>query len=192
MYCINCGNPIKENVFFCASCGAAINALPPTAPSPSPITMQMTNRNTAGKAPKKKMMDYLMVPIAILLILMGTGYMALMLAGRTVTAQVTDCEQVLYVNNDTSTRNPSRYKLEYQFSINGERYTGSVTRVFSGGSHMRQTISVHYLPFWPHINTEERDVNPAGPVTLGTGILMLILSVKKKLRNKGHGDQQFL
>lgn len=118
-----------------------------------------------------------MIPVAIILILLGIGSMALVVAGRTVTTQVTGYEQVLYLNNDDSTRNPSRYKLEYRFSVNGELYTGSVTRVFSGGSHMRQTISVRYLPFWPHVNAEDSGgVNPAGPVTLGTGILLLVLA----------------
>ena len=58
-----------------------------------------------------------------------------------------------------------------------------MTRVFAGGSHMRNTISVRYLPFWPHVNAEEKDINPVGPVTLGVGALVLALAIRKKLRN---------
>ncbi|HHT88718.1 MAG TPA: hypothetical protein GX002_06895 [Clostridiales bacterium] len=60
-----------------------------------------------------------------------------------------------------------------------------MTRVFSGGSHLRQTIPVRHLPFWPHINAKEKDMNPAGPVSLGVGVLMLAVSVRKKIRNSG-------
>jgi len=109
--------------------------------------------------------------------------MAIAVVGRTATAQVTGYEQKYIIQNDESTRNPSRYKLDYAFSVNGERYTGSVTRVFPGGSHMRQTLPVRYLPFWPHINAEDSGgMNPAGPVILGAGILLLVLEMKRKPR----------
>ena len=74
-------------------------------------------------------MDALLIPVAIILILMGIGCMGLAVVGRTVTAQVTGYEQRPIMNKDESTKNPSRYKLEYQFSVNGERYTGSVTGI---------------------------------------------------------------
>jgi hypothetical protein len=121
---------------------------------------------------------------------LGIGQLALGVAGRTATAQVIGYEQVLFINNDDSTRNPSRYKLEYQFSVNGERYTGSVTRVFSGGSHMRQTIPVRYLPFWPHVNAEDGETaGLAAPVMTGLGAALLVLEVKRKsrLRNEKYG-----
>ena len=136
---------------------------------------------------KNKLIDPLMIPVAVILIFIGFGHMALSVMGSTATAQVTDYEQVLFINNDDSTRNPSRYKLEYQFSVNGERYTGSVTRVFSGGSHMRQTIPVRYLPFWPHVNAEDgKTAGFAGPVMAGVGVVVLVFGIKKKsrLRNK--------
>jgi hypothetical protein len=100
-------------------------------------------------------MDFMVIPVAIILLLMGIGYMALSVAGRAATAQVTGVEQMVIVNNDESTRDSRRYKLDYEFAAGGERYTGSVTRIFEGGSHMRQTIPVRYLPFWPHVNAED-------------------------------------
>ena len=128
-------------------------------------------------------MDLLMIPAAVILILLGIGQLALGVAGSPVTARVTGYEQVIFVNNDDSTRNPSRYKLEYEFSVNGERYTGSVTRVFPGGSHMRQTIPVRYLPFWPHVNAEDGETaGLAGPVMTGLGALLLVITVKRKSR----------
>jgi hypothetical protein len=128
-------------------------------------------------------MAALMLLAAVFLIFIGIGHMAIAVVGRTATAQVTGYEQKYIIQNDESTRNPSRYKLDYAFSVNGERYTGSVTRVFPGGSHMRQTLPVRYLPFWPHINAEDSGgMNPAGPVILGAGILLLVLEMKRKPR----------
>lgn len=129
----------------------------------------------------KKIMDLARVPIAVIIIMIGFGHIALTVAGKTVTAQVTGYEQRYIINNDDSTRNPSRYQLDYQFAVNGERYTGSVTRVFEGGSHMRQTISVSYLPFWPHVNAEDSGgLSLVGPIVTGAGILLLVFEIKRK------------
>ncbi len=185
MFCPNCGNPINEHARFCASCGAARrweDSVPPPAPA-----VPASTRPAPRKTLKDRFMDNMLIPVAIILLLMGVGYMALSVVGRTTTAEVTGIEQVLLINNDDSTRNPSRYKLEYTFSVGGEQYTGSVTRVFEGGSHMRSTIEVRYLPFWPHVNAEDGgSAGFAGPVMVGVGVLVLVLGIREKsrLRNK--------
>ncbi len=126
-----------------------------------------------------------MIPVAIILVLLGIGSAALTVVGSTTTAEVTDYEQVMFDNNDDSSRNPNRYKLEYQFSVNGERFTGSVTRVFPGGSHMRQTLQVRYLPFWPQVNAEDGGMaGPAGLIMIGIGVVLLVLGVKNKFRRR--------
>jgi len=184
VFCPNCGNWINENARYCTSCGAAVHTAIPIVSTPEPGSARAANPNVSGKAPlKNKLIDLLMIPIAVILILMGIGHMALAIVGSTATAQVTGYEQVLFVHNDESTRNPSRYKLEYAFSVNGERYTGSVTRVFPGGSHMRQTLPVRYLPFWPHVNAEDGEMaGLAGPAMAGLGVFLLVLEVKRKFR----------
>ena len=184
MFCSNCGNQINENARYCAFCGAKQrqedSVLPP---SPMPA-VPVSGRPAAQRTPfKGRVIGLLMIFVAVILILMGVGQLALSVMGSTAIAQVTGYEQQYIIHNDESTRNPSRYKLEYQFSVKGERYTGSVTRVFPGGSHMRQTISVRYLPFWPHINAEDdAGMSLAGPVMIGLGVLVLVLAVKKKSR----------
>lgn len=186
-FCENCGTQLNPDVKFCASCGAAQrreDSIPPPASVPA---APVSNRLPAASRPpvprkplKDRIMDLLTIPIAIILILMGIASMGLTVAGKTTTAQVTGHEQVLLINNDDSTRNPSRYKLEYEFTVNTERYTGSVTRVFPGGSHMRSTIQVRYLPFWPHVNAEDNaSAGLAGPVMAGVGALMLVFGMKK-------------
>ncbi|MDP3059000.1 MAG: hypothetical protein Q8N36_06040, partial [bacterium] len=101
--------------------------------------------------------------------------------GKTIKASVTAYEQQAIVNNDISTRDSRRYRVEYQFTVNGVRYTGSVTRLFEGGSHIRQTISVRYLPFWPHVNAEDSDeVGLIGPIMIGLGALLLAFRSKKR------------
>lgn len=187
MFCVNCGAKLKDGDKFCVSCGVSLRPKdhePPSTPtgsSPVSLPAQAGSNNTVvhGRL-RKKIMDKVMIPLAIILILLGIGNMALTVTGKTVTAQVTGYEQVMYLNNDESTRNPRRYQLDYQFAVKGKRYTGSVTRVFEGGSQTRNTIPVIYLPFWPHVNAEDsRGVNLAGPVMLGAGILLLVFEVRK-------------
>ena len=183
MFCLNCGNAVDENTRFCASCGAAQrreDSVPPPA-SAVPVSSRPT---APRKSLKDRIMDSLLIPVGVILLLMGVGYMTLSVVGKTTTAQVTGYEQMLILNDDDSTRNPSRYRLEYELTVNGKRYDGSVTRIFENGSHMRTTIQVRYFPFWPHVNAEDRDVNPVGPVTLGVGVLTLAVGVRKKRRNK--------
>ena len=151
MFCRNCGTRISDGTNFCASCGARTET---QAAAPQPkvsVALDATERRPHKKGP----ISALLISVAVILILLGIGQVTLGVVGSTATAQVTGYEQQYIINNDESTKNPSRYKLKYQFSVNGERYTGSVTRVFPGGSHMRQTLSVRYLPFWPHVNAED-------------------------------------
>jgi hypothetical protein len=180
MFCRHCGTENPAQAEFCSGCGAKKGAQPA---APQPISAP---KHPSARQPlKNKLMDLLMIPAALILILLGIGQLALGMVGSTATARVTGYEQKYIINNDESTRNPSRYKLEYQFSVNGERYSGSVTRVFPGGSHMRQTIPVRYLPFWPHVNAEDGETaGLAGPVMTGLGALLIVITVKRKSRSR--------
>ncbi|NLT13198.1 MAG: zinc-ribbon domain-containing protein, partial [Clostridiales bacterium] len=125
IFCVHCGKQLQPGTAFCSGCGAKAEGRQETPRSELPPT-----RLSQQKPIKGRVMDFVVISVAIILILMGIGSMALTVVGSTTTAQVTGYEQVLFINNDDSTRNPSRYKLEYQFAVGGERYTGSVTRVF--------------------------------------------------------------
>ncbi|NLB19369.1 MAG: hypothetical protein GX829_00680 [Clostridium sp.] len=128
---------------------------------------------------KRWFFKILMMLVALMLLVMGIGNAALQLVGKPAVAQVTNYEQVLYLNNDESSRNPSRYKVNYQFSVDGQRYTGSVTRVFNGGSHMKETIPVQYLGFRPNINGEDRsDVDLTSLLLVGSGLVLFVLVIK--------------
>ena len=185
MFCRNCGTALSESARFCVSCGAAARqeGMPPSPAVSAPAPVPTASRAAVKKPLRDRIMSLLTLPVAVILILLGAGQLALSVVGSTTTAQVTGYEQKYFINNDESTRNSSRYKLEYQFSVNGERYTGSVTRVFPGGSHMRQTIPVRSLPFWPHVNAEDGETaGLAGPVMTGLGALLLVITVKRKSR----------
>ncbi len=176
MFCKNCGLKLPDGAKFCAGCGAE-TGVRQVAPHPAPSVVQSV---TAVK-PRKKGMGSLMVIVSAFLIFIGLGYMALTVAGETITAQVTGYEQVLIMNNDDSTRDSRRYKLDYQFAVNGKMYNGSVTRIFEGGSHLQKTLQVRYLPFWPHVNSEDGTGRiVAGPVAMGLGVLILALTVRGK------------
>ncbi len=186
MFCSNCGNAADENTRFCASCGAALrreNPIPPPAPA-----VPVSGQPAAPRKPlKDRIMDWLLIPVAIILLLMGFGYMILSVAGRATTAQVIGNEQIYIVNNDDSTRDSRRYKPEYEFAAGGKHYTGSVTRIFGGGSRTRSTVAVRYLPFRPHVNAEDGGAaGLVGSVMPGAGIVALVLGIRGKfrLRNK--------
>ncbi len=185
MFCPNCGNPLNKNARFCVSCGAEQrweDSIPPPT-----LAVNVFNRPKPYRSLKDRIMDFIIILVGVILFLMGVGYMGLSVVGREATAQVTEYEQVLFINNDDSTRNPSRYKLKYSFSIDGEQYTGSVTRVFPNGSHIRTTIPVRYLPFWPHVNAEDgKTVGITGPIMIGVSVVVLVFGVKKKSRLKNY------
>lgn len=178
MFCKHCGTKLLKGADFCSNCGAKTEA-----GEAVPVAQTVSTRTVAQPPRKNKFMDLLMIPVAVILILLGIGQLALSVVGSTVTAQVTEYERMYIINNDESTRNPSRYKLDYEFSAGGEQYTGSVTRIFPGGSHMRQTLPVRYLPFWPHVNAEDGETTGlAGPVMMGVGVVVLVFEIKKKSR----------
>lgn len=187
MFCRKCGTQLQEGAGFCGACGAAQKR--ETSETTSFTTTPTSGNFTAASYPaaaqkplKEKRMSWLMIPVALIFILLGIGSISLKIAGKEITAQVTDIEQQYIINNDESTRDPSRYKLDYAFSIDGKRYTGSVTRIFKGGSHMRQTIPVRYLSCWPHVNAEDGDSSGlvGSLLLLCLGFLVLVLGVKKK------------
>jgi hypothetical protein len=125
--------------------------------------------------------NVLVLLASVLLILVGAGFMALVVAGTTATARVTGAEQKYIFDSGYSQPDSRRYQVDYEFTAGGERYTGSMTRVFQEGSHTRPTIRVRYLPFWPHVNAEDAiDLNPVGPVMLGIGVLLLTHEVRKQ------------
>ncbi|NLO47723.1 MAG: hypothetical protein GX111_05310 [Clostridiales bacterium] len=143
----------------------------------------------AKQSSPNRVLSLLIIPVAIILILIGIGYMSLTFAGKVVTAQVTGYEQVMFVNNDDSTRNPSRYKLEYRFTAGEKHYTGSVTRIFEGGSHIRQTIPVRYLFFWPHVNAEDGETAVfIGPVMAGLGVMVIVFGLRNKSRSQSKSN----
>jgi hypothetical protein len=189
MYCKNCAAPLRDGAKFCPACGAKTEAQSVWAAAPAPAQAPLPTASPAKSltTPRKKGLSALMLLVGALLIFIGAGHMALAVAGKTVTAQVTGYEQRLFLNNDESTRNPSRYRLDYAFSADGKRYTGSVTRVFSGGSQTRKALSVRYLPFWPHINAEDSGgLSPVGLAVAGAGVLLIGLAAtgRPRVKNK--------
>ncbi len=131
---------------------------------------------------KKKFFDLLFFFLGLIIIFLGMGHVALFAIGETVTAEVYEVSQQAMVQNDASTRNPSRYTLSYRFTVEGTSYSGHVTRVFEGGSHRRSTLKVRYLPFWPHVNHEDQGgVDLQGLLSMGVGILVIFFALRGKI-----------
>ncbi len=181
MFCANCGRPIYKNARYCPFCGAENSAALEEAPGQSPLAVTERGRIAVGKGSiKEKIWRIFSLPLAVILILIGSGYLVLPLAGRRVEARVTACEQVLVLQDDPSSWDSRRYRLKYQFFVNGEGYTGSVIRIFKNGSQVRNTLPVRYLSFWPSVNAEEAvQLSVAGPIFLAAGVLLLVISRRK-------------
>ena len=167
MYCRNCGKQIKENQQFCSGCGNKIVCQNPSAIS--------NNASTIVKKKVKKKRNWLFVIVGIIIILLGTGQLALSLVGKTTNAQVTSYERKLFLNNDTSSRNSNRYTINYAFMVDGIKYDGTYTSIFEGSSYMKPTITIRYLTFWPHVNSEDSfKTSLGGPIMLLIGLLLVI------------------
>lgn len=174
MYCRHCGNPIPNHAAFCATCGTP-TAHKQSISEPAPPTILVTTYQ------KKRKIKWLLLIVGVLLLILSAGYMALSVIGSSTTAQVTDYEQRIFINNDDSSRNPNRYEIYYEFNVKGERYSGSITRVFEGGSHMRNTIAIRYLPMMPSVNGEDSfQAGFAGPIMLLLGVFIIYVSFHSK------------
>jgi len=184
LFCVHCGSVINEKARFCNNCGAALEQEAYTAaPVSQPAAVQAPFKAASSQRRSGGGMRWLILPAAILLLIMGIGYMGLTVAGKTTRANVTGYEQQIYVNNDDSTRDPRRYKVDYEFAVNGKRYTGSVTRIFEGGSHMGKTLPIRYLLIWPHINAEDGSGTVvAGPLMAGLGVFLCVVELKARAR----------
>ncbi|MEA4816422.1 MAG: zinc ribbon domain-containing protein [Lachnospiraceae bacterium] len=171
-FCKNCGTQIKKKSLFCSSCGADLNR--------GVKSTEAYVKNSKIK-PNKIVWRVFLIILSTMLIFIGAGYAALAIMGKTSNAKVIGIEQVAFLANDSSTRNPARYKLSYEFVANGNRYTGSVTRVFEGGSQMKSSVPVLYLSFWPHINTEDRGYGTLISLSI---ILLGAFILFRSLRNR--------
>ena len=127
---------------------------------------------------KRRLNDWLTIPIALLLILMGLSRVALLLVGRSAVAQVTGHKQEYIIHSDRSTADSRRYDVSYQFIADGKLYSGHARRLFDRGSHMKKTMRILYLPWWPHVNAEDRYIGLQGLIVLGLGGLTLASGLK--------------
>lgn len=187
MFCKNCGNVMSDNAKFCATCGT-MQSESSQYDHQKPVMAQQISPPVQKK--RKKGTSILIILVGIALVLLGIAQFTLTIAGKTTKGQIVRTEQKMYLNNDESTRDPTRYTLYYEFTVKGEKYSGSVTKKLKYGltassDGTRPAISVRYLPFWPHINTEENDtVSITGFFLIGLGILLFILEARaKKKRN---------
>ena len=186
LFCVHCGNVINEKARFCNTCGAALGQeVYAAAPVSQPAVVQAPFKTASSQRQSGGGMRWLILPVAILILIIGIGYTGLLVAGKTTKANVTGYKQQLYQNNDQSTRDSRRYKVDYAFAVNGERYTGSVTRIFEGGSHIRKTIPIRYLSFWPHINAEDSSGSVlVGPILAVLGVFLCVVELKAKARSR--------
>jgi hypothetical protein len=184
-YCWNCGAQLVQGTRFCTSCGASLeqevqNNQPHTPIAPT----QYPAPNYSAAVPpvrRKKKVSVILIVVSLLLILLGVQNMSLSIIGKTAAARITKAthDTRSYGNKKPD---PNRYRIHYEFFVNGERYTGSANQVFKQGIVSTQTIQVCYLHYWPGINaTAKNSKVTGGLVLMGLGMLLLVMGIKGKI-----------
>ena len=178
MFCTHCGKQLREDARFCSSCGRALEAAgaASAAPPPGAVTRPKPKRSVPA------------ILLGVLLLAFAVSQMALGVIGATATAVVTDYERRIHVGpgqDETNTRDPTRYEVFYRFiAADGREYTGSVTKSFPYGIKAvpdgpPQTLAVRYLPMMPHINAPAGETNILPSVLLlGLAALLFALGIK--------------
>jgi hypothetical protein len=177
-FCRNCGVQLVQSMRFCTSCGASVGREDKGSHLNTPA--YVPHQSTVSVRRNKKM-TIITVVISLLLILLGIQNMSLSVLGKTATAKITDArlDTRSYGRNQLE---PNRYRLKYEFSVDGERYAGNTTRIFKHGLASTQTIRVRYLQFRPEINSAASDAKVTGGLIIaGLGLLLLVLGIKGKI-----------
>ncbi len=180
MFCTDCGNPLWEGAQFCPSCGRAVGGGEAVRAASPPGAVIGQRRKLTPSVPA--------ILLALLLLTFAVSQMTLGVIGATATAVVTDYERRIHVGlgqDETNTRDPTRYEVFYRFTAaDGRGYTGSVTKSFPYGIKAAQggapqTLAVRYLPMMPHINAPDGETNILPSVLLlGLAALLFVLGIK--------------
>lgn len=186
-FCTNCGNPLETNARFCASCGAPSEEIRQDGvgrtPVSSPVQTNKANNSATPPVRNKKKISVILIIAALLVILFGIQSMALNIIGKTTTATVIKATLDTRTYGGNNMPDPNRYNVIYEFSVDGERHTGNANHIFKTGVRSTQTVRVLYMPFMPGINAVEGDTKITGGLIMtGLGVLLLVLSIKGKVR----------
>ena len=107
---------------------------------------------------------------------------SLSIAGKTAAARITDVRQDTDSYGD-SLPDPTRYRIKYEFSVDGERYTGGDSVRFPRGVRSDQNIQVRYLAFAPGMNSPASEVKvTTGLILIGLGGALIFLGSTGKLQ----------
>ena len=163
---------------FCSSCGASLKQ--------AGVPQSNTPADCAIKEPKswRRLFGLAgVILIALALFAVGIQSMALGIAGKPATAGITSHRQSSYGSGSRNS-DPNRYTVHYVFYVDGQRYTGSTTRIFKYGIRSNQTIAVRYMPGMPGINAAENDTKIiTGPVMIGLVLLILIPGIRGHMKH---------
>lgn len=139
-------------------------------------------KNNRYRSAKKGAYGVVIVAAAVLLIFIGVHNISVRVAGKTATAAITRATQVIEDGESFPSRNPNRYRIHYEFSVDGKNYTGAATQIFKSPARAGQTIRVYYLPLYPDFNSANGDANLSGGMLMvGLGALLLVLEIKGEL-----------
>lgn len=179
-FCPKCAAPVNPGARFCPHCGAVHSPFPPAAPERNGVAPAGKGKRVGGRASLTAGVSVHLAsgPLIVLFVLAGIAYLVLLAAGHSDLAQVTG-RQPGFLNEQLSSWGYRCDKLEYEFSVNDERYHSSATRISPNGAPVEETIPVRYLPFLPQFNAGNGVLLVvAGPALLGAGVLLLMIRRK--------------
>ena len=113
-------------------------------------------------------------------------------AGKSASATVTDVKQVV---NETSDKMDHNYRISYKFTVDGKKYTGSISRnkVFNASTlpSTGSQVAIKYVPAAPFINGDKNESPLTGLLLGGLGLVLMVFGVKpaRKIPAQTRTDQ---
>ncbi|MGQ8338007.1 hypothetical protein ACUNWD_15760 [Sunxiuqinia sp. A32] len=121
---------------------------------------------------------------ALIFILYGCFLSALWVAGNTTQAQVLNFRREMGERNETI-RNSYTYSYDYEFTVEGKKYSGNSKKV-QGPVFLKNQgnsfITVHYMEFCPSLNCPVDDFKPWYKILIyfGVGAVLGYFMLKMK------------
>ena len=210
MFCQNCGTQLSDNVKFCHSCGAAMEAdVQPFggyAPAQPPCDQQLIGfsqhiRNFTAKNRSLGVFGkVILCLLGVFAVFLFVQNILLSAFGVNTSAVVYRAEQQQF--RDTDDRyDPTRFELSYRYTVDGATYEGKDTMYFEygyvtemgvDGKEIPKTAVVRYLPSvpsWSKIvsvpggkHSPQLMENPLSWLGFGLLVLLIVVMVNRGRR----------
>lgn len=177
-FCTGCGNKLYGKDKFCTECGKFSG----NDPEGKILEYPYTGGVTPAKPKKKMLLQVITVIAGILLIFLGVQSMVLNIFGRNTNAVIVRATQSTSAD-DSGFTDSRLFDIQYEFFVDGEKYTGSSTKLFEYGLRTDIPVTVRYLPQRPRINALIEDTGGfTGIFFIVLGGVIIIFGIKANIK----------